>query len=45
MARYGPARALVLTNFQDYGEAPRLDVETIDYSEDQIIGDWLPERQ
>lgn len=38
------ARALVEANLQDYGEQPLIDIDQVTYSEDQILGDWLPER-
>jgi hypothetical protein len=37
------ARALVHANFQDYGEQPRIDIESVGYTEAQVLGDWLPE--
>jgi len=36
------ARALVRANFQDYAEQPLIDLDTISYTEDQVLGDWLP---
>ena len=41
---FPPARALVEANLQDYGEQPLIDIDQVTYSEDQILGDWLPER-
>jgi Domain of unknown function DUF29 len=37
------AQALVHANFHDYGEQPRIDIESVDYSEAQVLGDWLPD--
>jgi Domain of unknown function DUF29 len=37
------ARALVHTNFQDYGQQPGIDIESVTYTEAQVLGDWLPE--
>jgi hypothetical protein len=37
------ARALVGANFQDYSEQPRVDIESLTYTESQVLGDWLPE--
>ena len=36
-ARRGAARALA-----EYGETPRVDPQTLTYSEDQVLGDWFP---
>lgn len=36
------ARALVKANLQDYAEQPLIDIDAIDYSEAQVLGDWLP---
>jgi hypothetical protein len=35
-------RRLVRSNLQDYGEQPLIDLETISYTEAQVLGDWLP---
>jgi hypothetical protein len=44
IARQTPrARALVRANFQDYGEQPRIDIDAVDYTEAQVLGDWLPD--
>ncbi len=40
----GPARALVLNNLQDFGEQPLMDIESVTYTEAQVLGDWLPAR-
>jgi hypothetical protein len=37
------ARSLVRANLQDYGEQPRIDIESATYTEAQVLGDWLPE--
>jgi Domain of unknown function DUF29 len=43
IARETPGvRALVRANFLDYGEQPLADIDAIDYSEAQVLGDWLP---
>jgi hypothetical protein len=36
------ARSLVRANLEDYREQPLLDLDTISYSELQVLGDWLP---
>ncbi len=38
------ARELVRATLEDYGEQPRVDIETLAYTEDQVLSDWLPER-
>jgi hypothetical protein len=38
----GPVRTLVRANLEDHGEKPLLDLDTISYSESQVLGDWLP---
>ena len=38
------ARRLVLASLEEYGETPRLDPESLSYSEEQVLGDWLPGR-
>jgi Domain of unknown function DUF29 len=35
-------RRLVRSNLQDYGEQPLIDLDTISYTEAQVLGDWLP---
>jgi hypothetical protein len=35
-------RRLVRSNLQDYGEQPLMDLDTISYTEAQVLGDWLP---
>jgi len=45
IARETPrVRALVHANFQDYGEQPLEDIAVIAYTEEQVLGDWLPMR-
>ncbi|MGA8196539.1 MAG: DUF29 domain-containing protein [Acetobacteraceae bacterium] len=36
-------RALVRANFEDHGEQPRIDIDSVTYTEAQVLGDWLPE--
>jgi hypothetical protein len=38
------ARRLVLASLEEYGEMPRLDLESLSYSEQQVLGEWLPDR-
>jgi hypothetical protein len=38
------ARAMVRASCQDYGEQPPIDIDQIRYTEDQVLGDWMPER-
>ena len=37
------ARALVRASLQDFGEQPRIDIESVTYTKVQVLGDWLPE--
>lgn len=37
-------RARVRDNLARYGEEPLVDLDQIAYTEDQILGDWLPDR-
>jgi len=37
------ARRLALLNLKQYGEAPRVDVATLSYTEEQVLGSWLPD--
>jgi hypothetical protein len=37
------ARSLVRAGLQDYGEQPRVDIDTLAYTDEQVLGDWLPE--
>ena len=44
IARQAPrARALLRANLDDYAETPRLDIDTLNYTEEQVLGDWFPE--
>jgi hypothetical protein len=36
-------RLLVSANLQDYGEQPRINIDTVTYTEDQVLADWLPD--
>ncbi len=38
-------RALVRANFEDHGEQPRIDIDSVTYTEAQVLGDWLPENE
>jgi hypothetical protein len=38
------ARGLVSANLQDHGEQPRIDMESVTYTEAQVLGDWLPDK-
>ncbi len=38
------ARALVRAGLKDYGEQPTIDLDQVTYTEDQVLGDWMPER-
>ena len=38
-------RALVRANFEDHGEQPRIDINSVTYTEAQVLGDWLPENE
>ena len=33
-----------IASLHDYGEQPRTDLDPRDYSEEQVLGDWLPDR-
>jgi hypothetical protein len=37
------ARRVVAATLADYGETPRVPLEQLRYSEDQVIGDWFPD--
>ena len=39
----GSARSLVRASLEDYEEQPRVDLETLAYSDEQVHGDWFPE--
>jgi hypothetical protein len=36
---------LVRRSLSDYGEQPLIDIDAVTYSEDQVLGDWMPERR
>lgn len=36
------ARTLVRANFEDHSEQPRIDIDSLTYTESQVLGDWLP---
>jgi hypothetical protein len=38
------ALALVRMNFEDYGEQPLIDIESVTYTDAQVLGDWLPDK-
>jgi hypothetical protein len=37
------ARALVRVGVKDDGEQPLIDIDQVSYTEDQVLGDWIPE--
>ena len=37
------ARAMVAASLADNGESPRIDLGAVAYSEDQVLGTWLPD--
>ena len=39
------ARAMIEASLSDYGEQPLIDIDAVTYSEDQVLGDWMPERR
>jgi hypothetical protein len=39
------ARSLVLSSLADYGERPLIDIAAATYSEEQVLGEWTPERR
>ncbi len=39
----GSARSLVHASLHDYGEQARTDLDARCYSEEQVLGDWLPD--
>jgi len=38
-------RALVLASLADYDERPLIDIAGATYSEEQVLGEWMPERR
>ena len=41
--RVDKAKEQVRRNLADYGEQPRIDIDSLTFTEDQVLGDWLPE--
>jgi Domain of unknown function DUF29 len=39
------ARSLVLASLADYDERPLIDIAGATYSEEQVLGEWMPERR
>jgi Domain of unknown function DUF29 len=37
------ARSLIRASLQDYGEQPRVDMDALAYSDEQVVGEWLPD--
>ena len=35
-------RQLVRDNLNDYNEQPKVDLESLSYTEEQVLGDWFP---
>jgi hypothetical protein len=42
--RLPKVRELVGKSLRNHGEQPRIELERATYTEDQILGDWLPDR-
>jgi len=38
------ASVVVRTGLKDYDEQPLIDLDQVTYTEDQVLGDWMPER-
>jgi hypothetical protein len=38
------ARELVRASCQDNGAPPLIDLDQVTYTEDQVLGDWMPDR-
>jgi hypothetical protein len=36
------ARKRVARELAQYGETPRVDLATLTYADDEVLGDWLP---
>lgn len=36
------ARQIVAATLADYGEQPKIDVASLTYTQDQVLGDWFP---
>jgi hypothetical protein len=41
--RMDKARDQVLAALEDHGEQPRVEIASLTFSEDRVLGDWLPE--
>jgi hypothetical protein len=41
-AELSPARSIAAVSFTDHGEQPRVDPAGLTYSEEQVMGPWLP---
>jgi hypothetical protein len=41
---FSRAHALAHASFKDYGEQPLIDIDRTSYTEDQVLGDWMPEQ-
>jgi hypothetical protein len=39
----GSARAVVRASLHDHGEQPRVDLDTLAFTDEQVLGDWFPE--
>jgi hypothetical protein len=44
LEEFPSARALVRAALNDYGEQPLIDLDQVSYTEDQVLGDWMPEQ-
>jgi hypothetical protein len=42
-ARLPKARQLATLALKEHGEAPRMPLDSLDYTEEQVLGPWLPE--
>lgn len=40
--KFPGARTLVRVGLEDYGEQPLIDLDQVTYSEDQVLGEWMP---
>lgn len=43
-AELGKARRVVALDLADYGEAPRVELDSLQYGPDQVLGSWFPDR-
>ena len=39
------ARSLVLASLADYDKQPLIDIVAVTYSEERVLGEWMPERR